>query len=345
MRYIGSKTWCLKKLLHLVLNEAPDSNSLCDPFAGTCTIPRFFKQHGFRVVTGDLLWLSYAFQVANIHFNSPPRFEGVIRHLGKSCNDHSPTEAVLEVLNQRPGRIGWITHNYSLAGPERRKFFTVQNARQVDSIRLTIREWTRRELISSSERWYLIACLLDAADRVANTAGTYYAYLRSFYRKAHRPLTLRPFAAVNNRKANKVHCVDAEELLQSTRTDVLYLDPPYNERDYGAYYHLPELLSEDKTPSVLGKSGRPREPALRSSFCSPKTATEALGRILDNASARLVVLHYAEHGMIKHKDILELMSTRGPTRSVLWSSRPYSSDPANPKREPCRTRLYVCKPK
>ena len=94
MRYIGSNTWCLDKLLRVVVREAPGATSICDPFAGTCTVARYFKQKGFRVVTGDLLSLSFAFQVACVRLNRPPAFKKLFKHLG----DHPLGEAGHEAL-------------------------------------------------------------------------------------------------------------------------------------------------------------------------------------------------------------------------------------------------------
>lgn len=344
MRYIGSKTWCLEKLLQLVLREVPNAKSLCDPFAGTCTVARFFKLNRFRVTTGDLLSLSYAFQVAGVCLNKPLMFKKLLRHLGHAPDINQALQTVLSHLNDLPRHAGWVTRNYSLAGTARRKFFTVSNAEHLDAILLAIKKWSRTGLICRTERWYLLACTLEAADRVANTAGTYYAYLNTFYRKARRPLAIRPIEVFNNGYRNVVRCADAEKTVRSTATDVLYLDPPYNQRDYGAYYHLPDLLVSGQTPRVTGRSGRPRQPTNRSPFCSKSTARDALNRVLQTADARLIILHYAEQGIIQHQDILTMMRELGPTYSLIWKSRAYTSSPTSPKLPQFRTRLYVCHP-
>lgn len=300
MRYIGSKRWCLERLFRLVQRELPSATSICDPFAGTCTIPRYFKSRGFKVVTGDMLRLSYAFQVASIQLNRPPRFTRLSQYLNLNHGNRNAF-GVLRVLNSLQGRHGWLTNNFSLAGTERRKFFTVANARRIDAVRLTIRRWQEQGHISSEEKWYLLACLLDEVDRVANTAGTYYAYLRSFYRKAKRPLLLRPVAMFDNGKRNAVHCSDAQEVVNNSQADVLYLDPPYNERDYGAYYHLPELLATDTPTQVVGISGRPQRRLIaRSRFCSRASAADALSGVLKAAQAKLIILHYSTKGLVKH---------------------------------------------
>src|SRR5450755_3541864 len=79
MRYIGSKTSTLPWLTAFVAKHAPDARSLCDPFAGTCTVARAFKRAGFRVVTGDVLDLSHAIQVATVGLNAVPAFSRLKR--------------------------------------------------------------------------------------------------------------------------------------------------------------------------------------------------------------------------------------------------------------------------
>jgi len=345
MRYIGSKAWCVDALGRLIDAELPNCTSLCDPFAGTCTVPRYFKSKGLRVVTGDALRLSFAFQVAVIRLNRPPRFARLLQDLAKPLDVHraSPVDLVLSALNAVPGRRGWVTKNFSPAGRCQRRFFTQHNARRLDAVRLTIRRWRRAGLVNRYEHEYLMACLLDAADRVANTAGTYYAFLRTFYRKAKNPLTLRRIPVVDNAQRNQVFCADARSVVASTAVDVLYLDPPYNNRDYGAYYHFPELLAHDLAPAVVGRSGRPSKPSSRSDFCSPGKAAMALGELVRRANARLIVLHYAENGLISHGDILAFLRNRGRTRWTTWRSRPYASNPYLEAPSPaCLTRVYVC---
>ena len=136
--------------------------------------------------------------------------------------------------------------------------FTSENARRIDRIREVIEGWDQTGAISSNEKCYLLACLVEASDRVANTAGTYYAYLKRLYRKAKKRLQLRPIAMSDNQRRNEANQIDAVRLVEQTEADVMYLDPPYNGRNYGAYYHLPETLVLWDAPEVKGKSGMRR---------------------------------------------------------------------------------------
>src|SRR3954464_9152378 len=117
MRYIGSKVGTLPVIARMVHLNAPEARSLCDAFAGTCVVARYFKKLGFRVITGDLLQLSYVFQVATVRLNRLPSFARLRKAgvLEPKTSETSPL-AVLRHLDSSPGCHGYITRHYSPAG-------------------------------------------------------------------------------------------------------------------------------------------------------------------------------------------------------------------------------------
>lgn len=316
MRYIGSKRATLPLIESIIGSHAPEASSLCDPFAGTCTVARHFKGLGWRVETGDLLWGSYTFQLATIALNQTPTFARLRSALGINTRGREraapvPVKEILAWLGSIEGRVGYLTDNFSEAGAGNRLFFTRENATKIDAIREQISDWRDDGMITEMEQAYLIACLLDAADRVANTAGTYMAYLKSWGRKALKPLELRPLEVVDNGAKNLCARADARHTATAD-VDVLYLDPPYNKRDYSFYYHLPESLVLWDKVRPTGKSGIPaarRYPI--SDFCVRARASTALRELLNGARAKFIVVHYAADGLIRHDEILEMLEYRG----------------------------------
>jgi adenine-specific DNA-methyltransferase len=342
MRYIGSKTASLPAIAKAIRQGGSGLKSLCDPFAGICTVSRHFKAMGWRVVTGDILAQSYALQVAHLELNRQPDFPGVsLPPGGADDRDASPHLRVLSHLNLLPGVIGFITREYSLAGAPRRLCFTAANARRIDRIRLEIEEWDAAGKISAREKCYLLACLLEASDRVANTAGTYYAYLKKLYRKARQRIRLRPLVVSDNNERNEANRAEAIRVVEKTETDVVYLDPPYNRRNYGAYYHLPETLALWDAPEVRGKCGM-RGGISWSPFYQRDTASDALGELIMAARSKLIVVHYAEKGLVPHNTILKQLKGRGATRWQSWGVRAYTSEKAEGTQEDARHRLYWC---
>jgi len=341
VRYIGSKVSAVERITSAIPN-LHRFRSLCDPFAGVCTVARHFKSLGFRTVTGDLLRLSFVFQKAYLGLNEVPPFAKLLpslkgrRDTGRAM---APLEIVLSRLNSLQPIEGFITREYSLAGPARRKFFTVPNARRIDAVRAQITQWAEHQLVTGDERDYLLACLVDAADAVANTAGTYYAYLGAFYRKARKRLFLRPTHIYDNRAQNIVCERDALELVAETDTDILYLDPPYNNRDYAGYYHLAETIVRGDEPEVFGMCGARRD-LPRSTFCRPRTAEDAITTLIQSARAKVIILHYVANGLAHHAALLSALKRRGTVRWSDWTVRSYRT--SSHASATSRQRLYVC---
>lgn len=86
--------------------------------------------------------------------------------------------------------------------------------------------------------FFLLASLLESADKVANTASVYGAYLKTLKRSATKIMELQPasFELTSNR--HRIYQEDGNDLIQNIKGDILYLDPPYNTRQYGANYHI-----------------------------------------------------------------------------------------------------------
>lgn len=340
MRYIGSKCATLPWLSRLVAERAPGATSLCDPFAGTCTVARHFKNAGFRLITGDVLTLSYVMQVATIGCDAPPSFQGLV-NAGVDVDAECRPTAVLNYLDSLAGENGYLHENYSPAGAEGRLFFTPENAARIDAVRSEITTWAHRGLIDDRETAYLLASLIEAADRVANTAGTYYAYLKAVSRKALLPLHLRLPPTTTAGARSECHQTDARDLVASVETDILYLDPPYNQRNYRRYYHLPESIASGATPEPYGRSGAPVARLPCSDFCRPAHARSALSEICEKAQARHILVHYTTDGIISHDHILEMLQNRGTVTFQDLTVRAYSS--RRGKVPPAaRHRIYWC---
>jgi adenine-specific DNA-methyltransferase len=344
MRYIGSKAEALPYLVTLVRKRAPKAVSFCDPFAGICTVARQFKRLGFRVVTGDHLYLSLMFQTAAVLLNRRPSFTALrAAKIVPATNNIPFAINVAQYLSKVRGVNGFITEHYSEAGRDRRKFFTVSNAMKIDAIRSKISAWTSAKLLSELEERFLLAALIDSADRVANTAGTYYAYLKHITRKAAYPLQFALPEIINNGQSNSVHFEDACNLVRSTAVDVLYLDPPYNERNYAGYYHFPETLARREEPEVVGRAGVPRATRQpRSVFCSPRYAADALDLLVERARARHILLHYTPSGLIPHRRILSILSTRGSLDFHDIHVRRYTAKPGIQATDSIVHRIYWC---
>src|SRR5208283_50944 len=184
--------------------------------------------------------------------------------------------------------------------------------------------WHRSGLITQNERAILMASLINSMDRVANTAGTYYAYLKPWYRKALRPFLFELIPPTQG-SPSSAFLLDACTLVSIEKFDVLYLDPPYNARCYAQYYHLPETLALSQAPEVFGKSGIPHVGRVTSDYNKRDSALRELQRLVQTARFRYLVFHYSYSGLIGPAKLRALLSQYGAVEEHLLSSKGYST--------------------
>ena len=119
--------------------------------------------------------------------------------------------------------------------------------------------------------------------------------------------------AINSRE-HEVYCQDANELIKRIEGDILYLDPPYNSRQYGANYHMLNTIAEYKAFEPKGKTGL-REYS-RSQYCSKRTVKEAFESLIDAAQFKYILLSYNNEGLMSPEDVKSVMSQYGHYKVV-----------------------------
>lgn len=289
MRYFGSKASTCESVLAMAKQLVP-CGSFCDPFGGIGVMGAKFKKNGYDVWSGDMLRNAYNFQVARIACSRIPRFTRLKAYLGVET-----TDAIVAFLNRNRANGSWFEREYS----EQRQFFTPENAKRIAACKKHIDKWVSLKLVSPQEESLLVASLVECVDKVANTAGTYYAYLKHWYRKALRPFVFELIPTTTGNGKGKAFHEEALSLVSRREFDLLYLDPPYNERCYASYYHLPETLAEHTEPEVAGKAGVPLNRKFKKSpFTVRALATDAFEQILDNAQFRYLFVQYSDDGII-----------------------------------------------
>ena len=195
MRYIGSKWNLLSHIEGVVDSLGVKEGIFCDLFAGTACVAAHFKRRGFRVISNDLLELSYTFQQALIANNEEPNFAGIVETLGDVQGDSlfanlSPYHKVVAWLNCLPGKKGFIFHSYCPAGNNdySRQYLSDSNGQKIDAIRQQIQQWRDVGDITENEFYLLLLPLLEATSRVANISGTYGAYLKHWDPRTYKDL-------------------------------------------------------------------------------------------------------------------------------------------------------------
>lgn len=318
MNYIGSKLSLLDFIdesISKVVDE--DSGIFCDLFAGTGAVGSHFKKKGYQVVANDNQYYSYVLNRHYIGNHRALRFSKLDRllpELAKMKTKNRPA-LVCQYLENLPGKRGFIFNNYCLGGTvdssQPRQYFSDENGQKCDAIREKIESWYKRQLVDDDEYFFLLTTLLEAIDKCANTASVYGAFLKNLKKSAQKPLVLKPAELLINDQEHQVFNEDVNELLEKISGDVLYLDPPYNQRQYATNYHLLETIAKYDNPKIYGKTGLRDYEAQKSLYCSRRDVRAAFADLIKKANVKYIFLSYNDEGLMTLGDIKEIMSARG----------------------------------
>ena len=93
--------------------------------------------------------------------------------------------------------------------------------------------------------------------------------------------------------------------------DVLYLDPPYNARQYCSNYHVLETIARYDNLELSGVTGLRDSSSQKSKFCSKRTVVETFEDLIKNAQFKYIFLSYNNEGLMSLDTIKEIMSSHG----------------------------------
>jgi adenine-specific DNA-methyltransferase len=324
--YIGNKRKLLP-LLQAALERtgAPGKGRFLDLMAGSTVVSRMAKQLGYQVLCND--WEPYSRTIASCYIaqNHPPAFT----QLGGLNN-------ALSMLNSLQPVHGYIAHHYCPEDDENadpdteRMFYTQENGRRIDAIRGQIEEWKNEGIINANEEAALLAPLIFQSAYCSNTSGVFKGFHHGWGGRTSTALyrirsllTLDPPLFFDNKYENSVYCEDAIELAGRLEAEVVYLDPPYNQHQYGSNYHLLNTVALWDKPALAKKhrlNGHSVEKAAirkdwrtlrNSNFCSRVRSCEAWEQLISRCRARWMLVSYSTDGILPLGDLVEMLSSRG----------------------------------
>lgn len=298
--------------------RAPQNMVFADLFAGTGVVGAAFREAGYTVLTNDIQYYSYV----------------LCRHLTENDEKNLPPARADELtarLQAVEGIDGFLYRNYSWGGTEgcehRRMYFSDENARKCDGMRTALESWRHSGEIDEHEYFFLLASLVNSADKYANTASVYGAYLKQLKASARKSLTLSPLPVVHG-AIGKAYNADISALVGQVRGDILYLDPPNNARQYCTNYHLLETIALYDEPVVHGKTGLREYGAQKSVFCHKATVADAFEDLVRRADFRYIFLSYNNEGLMSFQEIERIMSKYGKYKVRLREHRRFKADSA-----------------
>lgn len=340
--YIGNK----RRLLPLIvkaIKETDENGSqkldrhglFVDFFAGTGVVSRLAKSLGFNVHAND--WETYSYIINRTYVEEN-------ENLFELFEKDGGINKVLQTLNELDKPIIKYEYIASYYCPKsddnpdyngERLFYTRQNGILIDNIRATIdylypQNNTREQ---QKKRNCLISLLLYEASVRSNTNGVFKGFHQGFggrnedaLGRIKRKLKLTKPHLSRSKKKCKVTQKDAlllaEQLLKGEKAEIVYLDPPYNQHQYGSNYHLLNTIANNDKPTVnrefmiegkkINKSAIRKDwKKTKSSYCYKKTALEEFKKLVSMLNTKYILVSYSTEGIIPFDKMLEVLATRG----------------------------------
>ncbi len=224
----------------------------------------------------------------------------------------------------------------------KRMFFSKEHATRIDLVLNTICALSKEGLISENEYYYLLCSLVESVALFSNTSATYQA----FY-KTYRANTLQEFRLVvpilsHVRVKAKIIQEDSYLAIPRERCDILYLDPPYNWRQYDSNYHLLNTLSRYREikdikkfeRNIVGASGENRVEKLQyTSFNNNSKFQDRLFDAIKKSNSKVVAVSYSDsisnHKKNKIDDLIEEFNLFFSNKEIFSSFNLYQIESIN----------------
>ena len=328
-RYLGSKYKLLEFIEKIVQEHTKNCKIFLDLFAGTGVVADYFNKK-YDVVLNDLLRCNYI---------SYECFFSDLEYSEKKVTD------IIEKYNKKNvKKENYYSKNF------KNTYLNEKNLKKVGFIRDDIDNLFEKKLINKRERAILITSLVYAVDKIANTVGHYDAYRKNGDLEKELILKLPQIENENN-KNNKIFCMDANELVKGFSADIVYIDPPYNSRQYSDAYHFLENIATNNKPEVFGVAKKMDRTHIKSKYCL-SNAKETLEELIENIEAKYILFSYnntqqkansRSNGRISDDEILEILKSKGEVIVFEKDFNPFTVGKTNIENH--SERIFFCKVK
>jgi adenine-specific DNA-methyltransferase len=336
--YIGNKRRLLNLIYRGIEYALPERTSgnikFLDLFSGSGVVARLGKYLGFEVYANDWEYYSYILNRGYLGTDQSS--------LEELFGNLEQFETLLDRINHLPPpeeNKGYISRFYSPESEDidkadfrvERLFYTRENGLAIDKIRNHIEEnYSTTKLASQKD--LLISLLLYEAATHTNTSGVFKAFHKGFgghgrdaMKRITAPITLKAPPLIDRRNPVHIFHEDANNLIKTGglgTMDMVYLDPPYNQHQYGSNYHmLNSIALWDKVPAPLDLNDkgvlkvkaaiRKDWVKTRSDYCYQESAVSSFRDLLDNLDARNILISYSTDGIIPFEIMKDLCARRG----------------------------------
>ncbi len=324
-RYLGNKYRLLTFIKDVVDKECENVNVIADIFAGTGAVASAFEDK--QLITNDIMYSNY---ICNYAWFSSERY------------DAKKLEEIIDDYNDRSvDEDNYMTDNFADT------YFSREDCSKIGFIREDIEKKFKAGEINKRERALLLTSLLYAMDKIAKTCGHYDAYRKGVEFDMHLEMFL-PLASEDNSIENMCYNMDSNELVKGIYADLVYIDPPYNSRQYCDAYHLLENVARWQKPEVFGVARKMDRTKLKSKYCT-RSAASVFEDLVDNLHCRYILFSYnnmatkgndRSNAKISDEDIFRILNKKGKVKVFSEDYKAFSAGKSD--IEDNQERLFLC---
>lgn len=328
-RYLGSKTKLLHFIHETIKKEKIVFESVMDLFAGTGVVASSFNDSKTKVILNDILECNRC--AHNAFFGNENIDVDKLDHIIQKYNDTIVTED------------NYFSINFSDT------FFSSSNCKKIGWIRDDIDDLFENKKINKREKDYLITSLIYSIDRIANTVGHYDAYRKNGELNKDLILHLLDVFDCDTNSNNIIYSEDSNELVKKISCDLVYIDPPYNSRQYCDAYHLLENIASWKKPKVYGVARKMDRNGLKSRYCE-NSAPRVFDELIKCLDCKFIIVSYNNMGLkgvgrsqakISDVEIIRSLEQRGKVTIYETDFNQFTTGKS--VIEDHKERLFVCK--
>ena len=297
-RYIGNK-YKLTDWIFSILNKECSGDSFADIFAGTGSVGATASRYFNKIILNDFLYSNYVIYKAFFEKGYWNR-----NKLQSFINDYNN-------ININNLHENYFSKNFG------DKYFSKKSAKVIGFIRQEIEN--SKTSFTEKEYLMLIASLIYSTDKIANTVGHYDAYFKkpsirdNFHIRLINPVDINQLSIFRE---------DTNLLVKKIKADIVYIDPPYNSRQYSRFYHILETLTKWDNPKLYGVALKPERENM-SDYCR-ESAKYRFSELVNDINAKYLVVSYnntyaskssSSRNKISLEEMQDILSKKGKTKT------------------------------
>lgn len=362
--YIGNKRKLLPLILKALQNlgiEIKPGLKFFDVFAGSGVVSRLAKSLNFEVFSND--WEYYSFIINSAYvatnkseiqdlFGSEDDFKNLLDKINSLSAPEESAQYIAKYYAPREFDINAVDCKTE------RLFYTRENALAIDKIRNYIEENFSSD---TKKRNILLAQLIYEAATHNNTSGVFKACHKEFgghgkdaLKRILGRIELHEPVLIDSDFPAHIFQEDANNLVKKMpRVDIAYLDPPYNQHQYGSNYHLLNTIAKwDKIPEPLdlNSKGVLKEKAgirhdwinTRSPYCYKDNAAVSFRDLIQNLKARFILISYSTDGIIPFPEMQKICMEKGKVSIVTNEYTTYRGGKQSNSRKNTNIEFILC---